>query len=177
MNAYERRCPACKDPRLALKADRGAAYSVCPDCAGLFVGESQLYKYIEAVTQDIGAAQAFVSLLEDALARDAPDGSHLRACPVCRADLERFGFGEHPMSIADRCPQGHGLWLDDGDLSKVIRCSRAIATVDGRRPKRGTQTYVAAEANPMVCPNCSRRFPETDADARCDDCNVALFRG
>jgi Zn-finger nucleic acid-binding protein len=153
------------------------AYSVCGDCNGLFISEPQLYKFIQVETQSIAAARTFIGLLEDALAEDAPDGTHLRACPVCRADLERFGFGEHPMSIADRCPGGHGLWLDDGDLEKVVRCSRAVATVEGIA--HGTTRLDDApvsdsDETPMVCPNCQKQFPETET--RCGDCNVSLFR-
>jgi Zn-finger nucleic acid-binding protein len=122
----------------------------------------------------------FWSLLKAAVAEDEPDGSNLRACAVCSTALERFGFGEHPMVIADRCPNEHGLWLDDGDLEKVVRCARAVAAVEGRESvdaQRGeVQTAHPTPEGPLVCPNCRQRFPETDADARCNDCNVPLFR-
>ena len=173
---HENRCPVCKDPRLVPRADRGATYSVCPDCEGLFIGESQLYAFVRGVTQSTVVAQISLSLLESALAEDAPDGSHLRACPVCRVDLERFGFGEHPMSIADRCPDGHGLWLDCGELDKVVRCARAVSMVDAK--EHGTARLDAAPVketdDPMVCPNCRLRFPEPQT--RCGDCNVSLYR-
>ena len=83
------------------------------------------------------------------------------------------------MVIADRCPKDHGLWLDDGDLDKIVRCARVIAAMDGggtRDSADAPPAVVWSASDPMVCPNCKRRYPETDADARCDDCNVALFR-
>jgi Zn-finger nucleic acid-binding protein len=176
-----RPCPACKTAT-TLKPSEGHAADFwgCPSCAGVFIAREELYHYVESVTQSRSAAMEFWSLLKEAVAEDEPDGSNLRACPLCSLPLERFGYGEHPMLIADRCPKEHGLWLDDGDLEKVVRGARALAAV-GRQNivEEGPGELRSFQSNPedpLVCPNCQRRYPESDADTRCDDCNVGLYR-
>lgn len=39
-------------------------------------------------------------------------------CPGCGAALEPKTFAGQPV---DRCPAGHGVWLDDGELSASLR--------------------------------------------------------
>lgn len=40
------------------------------------------------------------------------------ACPACAAALEPATFAGQPI---DRCPAGHGVWLDDGELTAALR--------------------------------------------------------
>ena len=39
-------------------------------------------------------------------------------CPVCAAALEPRSFAGQAV---DRCPAGHGVWLDDGELAASLR--------------------------------------------------------
>ncbi len=45
-----------------------------------------------------------------------------RTCPSCRADLETT---VHEGVDLDRCPAGHGLWLDKGELRAVVMSEAA----------------------------------------------------
>jgi hypothetical protein len=140
--------------------------------------------YVEAVTRDAGAGQAFREILSESIRQDEEDGVHLRYCIRCPTYLERFGFGERPFVIADRCLE-HGLWLDDGDMDKMVRQARtADKLADGGlgdgEPLRKDPSEPASPdlgSGPLVCPNCGRRFPEGDRDQRCNHCNVVLYRG
>lgn len=56
-------------------------------------------------------------------------------CPACSVQLvmsERHGIE------IDYCPQCRGVWLDRGELDKIIERS---ATVDGDRPRRETDRH------------------------------------
>ena len=39
-------------------------------------------------------------------------------CPGCAAALTPETFATQPI---DRCPAGHGVWLDDGELASALR--------------------------------------------------------
>jgi len=39
-------------------------------------------------------------------------------CPGCGVGLTPETFAEQPI---DRCPRGHGVWLDDGELASALR--------------------------------------------------------
>lgn len=40
-----------------------------------------------------------------------------RSCPACDATLQQV---HHEGVELDRCPEGHGLWLDRGELRRVV---------------------------------------------------------
>lgn len=40
-----------------------------------------------------------------------------RSCPACSASLQQV---HHEGVELDRCPDGHGLWLDRGELRRVV---------------------------------------------------------
>jgi len=39
-------------------------------------------------------------------------------CPGCHVELTPETFADQPI---DRCPAGHGVWLDDGELASALR--------------------------------------------------------
>jgi hypothetical protein len=75
------------------------------------------------------------------LAEDAERKSHYLRCPKCGGHLVTEEF--HRVQI-DRCPDCHGLWLDQGEIDAVMKfedrglLSRALGEFMGSL-KRGTQ--------------------------------------
>lgn len=173
-------CPRCPGSQLARVEDRKTRFLACPECRGLFVRRADLEVYLGRKGRAPEVARAGRDLLERAIAADTPGISH-RDCPACRGPLERFGVGESPLVVADRCP-AHGVWLDPHDLPRLLRAARAHAAVQGwieAFPDPGRDEIGFPEAivppggGPMVCPNCRRRFAE--GAARCGPCGVLLY--
>tara|TARA_R110002072_G_scaffold79376_3_gene183158 strand:+ start:699 stop:1226 length:528 start_codon:yes stop_codon:yes gene_type:complete len=164
-------CPTCElelNPSDAL----GEAHLTCAECKGVFFCDEGLAGYVVALTQ-ASVEPVFRQLLETALAAAPQESTSIRACPLCRTKLERFGFGEQPLAILDWCPKDEAIWLDEGDLSKVIRICRSEALVLGAlqdadpEPESTQEPPSEAEA-PYACPNCARFF----GGSKCPDCNV-----
>jgi len=44
-----------------------------------------------------------------------------RRCPRCRTKLREIELPAEPPVAVDRCPRGHGLWLDRGELIAAVR--------------------------------------------------------
>jgi hypothetical protein len=44
--------------------------------------------------------------------------SHFMKCPKCGGDLTTESF--HGIQI-DRCPDCHGIWLDDGEIAQLMK--------------------------------------------------------
>jgi Zn-finger nucleic acid-binding protein len=176
-------CPACEAVDLEKKTNPAGTYLHCPACAGDFASIDMICTYINLTGEGHGG-RTFKRILAESIAQD-PESLNPRKCPICRAPIERFAFGDHPLTIADRCDE-HGLWLDDGDLEKVVRQVRAEARIAGedREAAEAGPIRKAAEPrgaahddpHPMVCPNCSREYPDTADDVRCRDCNVVMYR-
>ena len=92
--------------------------------------------------------------------RRAPVGSGDMKCPVCDVALS---ISSREGVEIDFCPQCRGVWLDRGELDKVIeraarprwprarsRGRRPRATTYDDRPPRGTTTGVTTTAGPTT---------------------------
>ncbi len=171
----DRRCPGCAKEALQRTQERGVTLLRCRSCEGTFLEPTALASYVERSAGDRSASTAFWRLYEEALRQDTPSAG-IRSCVVCRAPLDRFGFGEFPFAVLDRCDE-HGVWLDRHDLDRVVRSARATAAVTERSPDDDELSSDVPEVEGvMVCPNCQARFPGAAADARCSRCNVGMFR-
>lgn len=67
------------------------------------------------VKQDAELIKAQRERLDKERAR-AERRSHYMKCPKCGADLQEQDF--HHMKI-DKCPECHGLWLDQGEMEML----------------------------------------------------------
>lgn len=105
------RCPACEAPLLAIEYDE-VEVDYCTECRGIWLDAGEL----ELLFGDGAHVQEF---LRGGV--DAPGRESARKCPICRTTMgkQRTRGGEE--ILYDQCPNGHGLWLDDGELSAIMR--------------------------------------------------------
>jgi Zn-finger nucleic acid-binding protein len=111
--------------------DRNVAFVGCTACYGLSATEDDLAVYVGRASGAKEAADGFKQLLETALGGSLRKAR--RECWSCGEAMYRFGFGESPFVILDRCSR-HGVWLDRSELKKVVRASRAYAAAEGWIP-------------------------------------------
>ncbi len=98
-------CPRCGGALAPLGAGR-----VCRGCKGAWVPEDRLAEMVRTMRNQVWAEE-----LE--LVARAPHEAAL-TCPGCGGDLVPETFAAQAV---DRCPQGHGVWLDDGELTSALR--------------------------------------------------------
>jgi Zn-finger nucleic acid-binding protein len=84
-------------------------------------------------------------------------------CPACQTTLQ---MTERQGVEIDYCPACRGVWLDRGELDKIIdRVADATPTVSAVRP-----SYPDARRRPDADDDYRRRAPDRDDDyARRDD--------
>ena len=105
-------CPVCREPLVALEL-RGVEIDYCPTCGGTWLDPGEL----EQITHLAGVAP---DRLSRALRETRNLNPSARACPRCARRLREVSVGEHPAVRLDRCPRGHGLWFDRGEMKTVI---------------------------------------------------------
>jgi len=106
------KCPACGEILIALELE-GFEVDYCPACRGTWLDAGEL----DLIAERAGAAD---HNLEQEL-REARGSRHGgRRCPRCRARLDLVHAGCEGRVELDRCPRGHGLWLDAGEIEHVI---------------------------------------------------------
>lgn len=109
------RCPACvKRDMVVLELDR-IEIDHCLTCGGIWLDAGELELLVGA--PDKGTALS--TLFSD---RSDAGGETARPCPICGARMVKQATGSEPSLVIDRCPAGHGVWLDDGELQALFSC-------------------------------------------------------
>ncbi len=116
-------CPVCRKPMIAYELD-GVEIDHCVDCSGTWLDAGEL----EQITELSGASPGPLAAALDA----AVSGSATkRRCPRCSRKLRKLDVGTEPTVELDRCPKGHGLWFDQGELGTLVRSHANDADDEG----------------------------------------------
>lgn len=106
-------CPVCRTPMVAYELD-GVEIDHCLECSGTWLD----YGELDQITELSGVSPGPLSRALD----EAVSGSATRRrCPRCSRKLRSLRVGCEPTVDLDRCPGGHGLWFDHGELETVVR--------------------------------------------------------
>jgi len=105
------KCPGC-DALLVTYELEGVEVDHCPSCGGTWLDSGEL----EFIVERAGACPGRLS---EALERTGEGPRTQRRCPRCGRKMREVAVGECPSVELDRCPWGHGLWLDRGELRAV----------------------------------------------------------
>jgi Zn-finger nucleic acid-binding protein len=91
----------------------------CVSCHGIWLDAGEL----ELLYGDAAACAKL--LAGDDPARAKPEDP--RACPICRKKMRKDVSGGNTPVTYDRCPNGDGLWFDEGELAAILKHGEAFA--------------------------------------------------
>lgn len=106
-------CPECSEPLIVIELE-GVEVDHCLKCRGTWLDTGEL----ELLTEIAGAPPG---PLHKSLLAGAAEERGTRRCPRCRRKMRRATIGARPPVELDRCPAGHGVWLDAGELATIVR--------------------------------------------------------
>ena len=102
--------PVSNEPMLVLELS-GVEIDYCPLTHGIWLDGGEL----ETLLNDPDAARQLISSFRI----DTDSREKKIRCPICRKKMEKVLAGE--KIVIDRCPAGHGLWFDEGELRAVLK--------------------------------------------------------
>jgi len=105
-------CPLCHEPLVAFELD-GVEIDRCVDCGGVWLDAGEL----ELIAGRAGTSPGEISRVLNG-ARGPRHGK--RRCPRCNRKLQVVQVEGSALVELDRCPAGHGLWLDAGEMESLI---------------------------------------------------------
>ncbi|MBM4254054.1 MAG: hypothetical protein FJ146_18970 [Deltaproteobacteria bacterium] len=94
----------------------------CPQCGGLWCDGDELVKVVqsreqkfgEQEHQDINAVEAAAKA--QTLVRDTTSEM---MCIVCNKPMTRSNYSYNSGIMIDRCPDGHGVWMDRDEIERI----------------------------------------------------------
>jgi Zn-finger nucleic acid-binding protein len=107
-------CPECGAPLVALEL-YGIEIDHCITCRGTWLDKGELAMIAERAKVESGE-------LTDALYEMKASGPGKGRCPRCSKRLNSVVIPEEPPIQLDRCPIGHGLYFDKGEMMSTVSC-------------------------------------------------------
>lgn len=112
------RCPGC--PKVALRPvhdqDTGLEIDTCSECQGLWFDPGELRKFF--TSQTIKKQFYLDDSVQSLQAVGYTISTKARACPRCRKAMKETLVSEVSVDI---CPECHGVWLDHGELKRLVK--------------------------------------------------------
>jgi Zn-finger nucleic acid-binding protein len=107
-----RRCPRCRS-FLRKQAVGPNQVERCPSCHGAWIAAAEFNELIG----DIDRREAV--RMSEPPHRHSEEQINYLACPRCDEIMERVNFGRTSGILVDTCKK-HGIWLDRGELRRVV---------------------------------------------------------
>ena len=105
-------CPLCKDPMIVFEL-QSVELDHCLVCGGVWLDAGEL----ELLLKSAARRKEFLDSFHDGVHH----GEAKRRCPICFKKMDKVLCGREEKSCCvDRCPKGHGLWLDAGELETIL---------------------------------------------------------
>lgn len=110
-------CPRCRLQMLTITF-REWEVALCPRCEGTFYEEPTLDTLLRQ--PDLRLSYLRPALLPNLASPHPDEVDRARiVCPLCPQTMTREAYSEENPLLVDRCPDGHGIWLDDGELGTL----------------------------------------------------------
>ncbi|MDH5306601.1 MAG: zf-TFIIB domain-containing protein [Myxococcales bacterium] len=109
-------CPICNVEQVIVEWGE-VELDVCIDGHGIWFDADELRHLFAAA----GAPESALTLEARLAALPRSAAARGLRCPRCRAAMQHVTAPDHADRILlDRCPQGHGLWFDAGEIEQLI---------------------------------------------------------
>lgn len=98
----------------------------CPRCGRAFrlikVGKVEIDTCLSCGSFwfDAGELRSLTGLLREVPAEDLPPHKSKYLCPRCRTEMKEHRFSRPHDLLVDMCPNGHGVYLEEGELVRVL---------------------------------------------------------
>ncbi|MCX8036807.1 MAG: zf-TFIIB domain-containing protein [Candidatus Sumerlaeia bacterium] len=106
-------CPVCLSEMIVLEMDR-IEVDHCLRCKGVWLDRGELELLVEMSGAPSGPIRGALE------GRGRPLIGPKRRCPVCGVRMDEVDVEGPAPVVVDRCPRRHGLWLDEGELGRLI---------------------------------------------------------
>ena len=133
----DRLCPRCEVnlKTVDLGLDGRLLIERCDKCLGIFFDPGELEVLLEKSVSHVYEVdfERMDVLIEEEGLVDSWPVVYVK-CPVCQRRMHRKSYGARSGVIMDKC-KNHGVWLDGGEMGKLLRWSKAGGRIHDQAQK------------------------------------------
>ncbi|MCD6310490.1 MAG: zf-TFIIB domain-containing protein [Candidatus Eremiobacteraeota bacterium] len=112
------KCPRCKNEMNPVTIQY-IEVNMCPACEGVWFDSGELNRVIHMGEAEIEKSELAPSLHSDITYDEKPSLREF-PCPRCGDLMMRYYYGAISDIVIDGCQQGCGVFLDDGELKRIL---------------------------------------------------------
>ncbi|MFC2047845.1 zf-TFIIB domain-containing protein [Chloroflexota bacterium] len=109
-------CPVCKCGMIVVEY-HNIEVDYCTGCKGVWFDSGEL----ELILKSHGLEEVKLFLDNILDSPEAISSEKKRKCPICGYKMKKTNLGEKPKILIDLCSEEHGLWVDGGEITQLIR--------------------------------------------------------
>lgn len=166
-------CPCCGGS-MGEKNYEGVIIDECAGCGGTWLDESEISAIVSTKQETFSEEEQIAAI--EAKGKDAGEGKRI-SCPRCSKPMAVFQYTVNSGVLLNRCPDGHGLWLDKGELEQVQIVMEEFDEQFGRLKPAKDLPQIGTK----VCPRCKEPLREviyeTTSIDLCPKCKGAWCEG
>ena len=113
-------CPIDNTVLIKQICESSIEIDACPTCNGIWLDKGELEKLQDIQINDYKDELKQIPdyIGKSLLLAKSRDRKPI-ACPICQRELERREYGFSSQIMIDACVNGHGVWLDRGELQDL----------------------------------------------------------
>ncbi len=112
-------CPNCNTSSFALKEYETVQIDQCKTCYGIWLDHNELNAIVKNLVAEFNDSDIKNTISNAFMGLPKNEKSKNRTCPKCNDKLNAVNYSVDSGVIIDRCPSGHGVWLDHFELDQV----------------------------------------------------------
>ena len=114
------KCPRDATPLQPFMVEARVQVDRCSICRGLWLDKGELEEIQQTIERDHGK---LIDMPHDTVGASFEQVRQERQgparCPRCDAEMETREYGYNSQVMIDACPDGCGVWLDNGELERL----------------------------------------------------------
>jgi Zn-finger nucleic acid-binding protein len=149
-----RQCPRCVEPLVGMPVGGGAHAGVCTRCHGIFAAPRAWSRFWHSPESAHDLERRFP------MREAGPSLMDFVRCSTCGREMERARFAASSDVVIDVCAHGHGIWLDAGELGRVLAYAKYLETDGAQEHAKDAELErrIAYEKSRVEAERAARQF-------------------
>ena len=113
------KCPNCKAENFVQTEYECEEVDICKSCHGIWLDAGEITEIVENRVTEFSKEDIQETIKNAFMGIPSVEKETEKICPKCSNPMNPVNYAVDSGIIIDKCPHGHGIWFDDGELEKM----------------------------------------------------------